>query len=124
MAKVSDIKDCVRALMQENEESIKSYDDFFIPVLNTLIFENTAIDRNLKQAKGDADDGIGIAKINTLEDNLPFEDEIALGTLPYGIAAALLVESDANRAAYFLNQYKQKQSLFTKAAIKQIKDVM
>ena len=122
MATAKEIKNTVRSLLAETEQSMDSYETFFIPILNTLIIENTVHDKRLKELKGVVTD-IGYEKVEEPDDVIYFEDEIALGVLPYGVAAYLLVESDPQRSGVFLNIYRQMQNKHNKASLKAIREV-
>ena len=47
--------------------------------------------------------------IKTLNDNLSLDVKLAMGVLPYGLAALLIMEEDGERSKYFYSLFKEAE---------------
>lgn len=60
--------------------------------------------------------------ITSMTDAVPYEQEITVGVLPWGLAAKLSLDESA-RAAYFNAEYMERKNQFTRHVRKPIVDV-
>lgn len=114
MASVRDVYNTALALMAENPQDATDYEEQVVPLVNLMLWELHDINNILREWAGLKPLG-SPQTVKTMDDILYLEAELTIGTLPYGLAAKLILDDDANKAAYFNEEYMEKKERNTKA---------
>ena len=93
------------ALLLTSSSQTPEYTTNALPLINMLLAETRPYNDMLRQQKGKQPLKY-MPNITTLEDELPYEDELMLIALPNAMCAKLLMDDDdLAKVAYFQNQY-------------------
>jgi hypothetical protein len=97
------------------------YQDAAIPVINLLLSDCFEVNNSIRKHNGDAE-FTEIPEIDTLSDELPYEDAINRKVLPFGLAGYLYAEDDATVATLRMNKYEYEKAQNYKAEYVQVND--
>ncbi len=84
-----------------------------IALINTLIADCFDVNNTLRVYRGEK----ALEEIpfnESLDDRLEYEEQLCRDMLPYGLAALMILEDDANRAGFFDFRYQQKKLHYSK----------
>ena len=92
------------ALILTSSSQTPEYRVHALPVINMLLAETEGYNNMIRANKG-KDEKTGLF-IQSLDDELPCEQELALSALPNGLCSKLMMDDDdLAKVAYFQNQY-------------------
>lgn len=130
MAVVSDVFDAAMSIMDELNDSgaaqttdTQEYKNRTLPVLNVLISECYPYSDSKDTAKPDS----AWRAVTEFEDTLYKIDEtLALGIMPYGLAANLLVDENPSAARFYQARYEEllkQKARRVRASVEDIEDL-
>ncbi len=93
------------AILATTKEQSPEYADFAVPLINLLLMQTFECNNSIRSAKGlqELDE---VYEIESLEDELPCENELAREALPLGLCARFVMdEDDMAKVAYYQNEY-------------------
>jgi len=93
------------ALMIESTATAGDYNDFALPVINSLLAETFSANNALR-IKAGKEELAEIPMLNSMRDEVPYEPILLRTALPYGVCAKLVIDDDdMGKVAYYQNQY-------------------
>lgn len=101
------------ALMAEDAENAGDYEAHAAPLCNLMALELNDVNNSRRLARGEHESEA--PEFESLDDEVPFDREIAMGVLPYGLAAKLALDDDAGKAAYLGSEYMERKAQYGKA---------
>lgn len=82
-------------------------------ILNVMLTE-------IKVLRGDASDWL---PLEGLDEPVPVETNYALGAMPYGLAANLLVDENPTAASFYQQRYEELRTLFVSRLPASVEDI-
>lgn len=110
------------ALIATDSTQAGDYYSVALPLINGLLAANFARNNLLRLARG-REELKDMPQLGDMGQTLPYEDELALTALPYGLASLLVAEDDMSRAAWLHNRYVDALSDSAAALPESIEDV-
>lgn len=97
--------DVLKAALDLLYEDTNEYNPYVITHFNILIPELYETEQSIRAAKGEELLN-GIPFISSLNDVIPYSEEILRGAMPFGLASFIVVDdNDMSRVAYFRQLY-------------------
>lgn len=107
-------------VMGEPQSSNENYKDYLLAAANAVCLDCLAANNSLRTQKG-LSPLTGFATITDLSDEIPFEPEILINVLPYGIGARLLLDDvNAGKTNFLEQNYEANLKKYTKAVYEKI----
>ena len=130
MAEVSDVFDAAMSIMDELNDSgeaqsadTQEYKNRTLPIMNVLISECYPDADSKDTTKPDA----AWRAVTEFDDSLyKIDDTIALGIMPYGLAANLLVDENPSAASFYQARYEdllKAKARRVRATVEDIEDI-
>lgn len=91
----------------------REYEQRAPAILNILLTE-------LKVLRGDSSDWL---PLESLDEPVQAETNYAMGAMPYGLAANLLVDENPTAASYYQQRYEELRALFIARSAASIEDI-
>ena len=111
------------ALLFEDEATAGDYNTFALPLLNMLLPELLGVNNQLRIVRGKMP--IQEApSLESLEDTLPYEEELCRSALPFGLACRLVYDdNDLQKVAYFNAAYVNAVNALSQTQAQPVEDV-
>ena len=130
MAEVSDVFDAAMSIMDELNDSgeaqttdTQEYKNRTLPIMNVLISECYPYSDSKDTTNPDS----AWRAVTEFDDSLyKIDDTIALGIMPYGLAANLLVDENPSAASFYQARYEERlkeKSRRVRASVEDIEDI-
>lgn len=110
---VRDVYESALSLLGEFPEQESDEEKKALSLLNTLLADCFDVNNTLR-VYGEKEILRDIPYKEGLEDTLEYEESLCRDALPYGLAALIILEDDANRAGFFDFRYQQKKLQYNK----------
>ena len=91
----------------------REYEQRTPAILNVLLTE-------LKVLRGDSGDWL---PVTGLDEPVPAETNYALGAMPYGLAANLLVDENPSAASFYQQRYEELRAMFMSRLSASVEDI-
>lgn len=112
---VNDVYILTKAWMFEKTSSV-IYDSYIIPVCNKIIAELYEDNNMCRMFYGKLPfiDGIQAHQVNTLDDELDYEEEYLTDVMPKGIASNFLMDDDLSKMSIYQTEYNNARVMHQK----------
>lgn len=122
---IRDIYRLALGLLAENEADATDYEAQVVPIMNIMAVELLELNRALCLYKGVEPLEVApyYSDLTNLDVEMPFDSQITAGVMPYGLAAKLALDDEMAKAAYFNNEYVEKQQLYTRYRVGTVEEV-
>lgn len=110
-------------LMIETGTSSTDYKNNYLPILNTILSECLSRENSLRYRDG-VTELTEAPNIQTVEEIVPYHDELVRNVLPYGIGMFFFLGDDElERATFFSTKYDENRDRYTPAVYVEVVDV-
>jgi len=111
------------ALLFETEETAGDAEDHAPSLINALLGDLFSINNMLREEAG-KERLLEIPALSSLTEDVPYEDKLVRGCMPYGLAARIVYDDDdMAKVDYFTQLYAAAANAFSRARSRRIKDV-
>ena len=90
---VNDIYTHSLSFLSETPEGDDYLENYVVPWVNTLLVESFATEQLIRKRKK-LPELPAIPRVYALEDEIPYQDELLILCLPYGLAAQMFIDDD------------------------------
>lgn len=121
--KAQQIYDITLGLMIETGTSSTDYKNNYLPILNTILSECLSRENSLRYRDG-MEELTEAPNVQTMDDTVPYHDELVRNVLPYGIGMFFFLGDDElERATFFSTKYDENRDRYTPAVYVETEDV-
>ena len=110
-------------LMSESANNSPSFKEHYLPMLNTVLSECLSRENSLRYRDG-MEELTEAPYISTMEDIIPYHEELVRNVLPYGVGMFLFLGDDElERATFFSTKYDENKDKYSPAVYVETEDV-
>lgn len=122
---IRDIYRLSLGLLAENEADATDYEAQVVPIINIMSQELFELNRAICIYKGveQLETAPYFEDLSNLNVEMPYDVQICANVIPYGLAAKLALDDEMAKAAYFNNEYVEKQRQFTRYRVGVVEEV-
>ena len=105
----------VLPIMGERQDSADSYEDTYVGVINTVLADCLNIENAIREKNNKEKISL---EIYGAEDEIPYDTELLINCISYGVASRLFVEEagdESNKFIFLENNYQDKKDVFINA---------
>ena len=110
------------ALLGESSETSHRFKEVSVFLINLLIVELFSLNNTMRKSR-EKEPIADVFQINDISDEIPFEPEITIGIMPYGIAFKLIADEDSDKSAFLAELYRSTLFTLRKSKISEIKNL-
>ena len=119
----NEVHEAALALLFENRATAGDYNTFALPLFNLLLPELLETENGLRRAAG-REELEQAPLLGSLEEQIPYDERLLRGALPYGLAAKLVYDDgDMGKVGYFPQLYVNAVNSFAQLIPEQVVDV-
>lgn len=120
---VQDLFDVTLGLMNDQKANSGSYQEFIIPITNTILSECLVQENNLRLLNG-AEVLTEAPVMSAFTDVIPYHEELIRNVLPYGLGMFLFLGDDENvKATFFSTKYDENKNKYSPAVYVEVEAV-
>lgn len=119
----NEVHEAALSLLFENRATAGDYNTFALPLLNLMLPELLETENAIRRVAGEKELDQA-PKIDSLEEEIPYDERLLRGALPYGLAAKLVYDDgDMSKVGYFQQLYVNAVNSFAQIVPEQVVDV-
>lgn len=118
----NDIYQSALTLMFGSGSDADDYRPYFLPTLNILLAENFELNNGIRISKG-MQPLERIPNLQSMDDDVEYEDIFCAVVLPYGCAGSMYLEDDRGIGSEYKNKYEYERNRLITGYWRSVQDV-